>query len=580
MSNKIFVVVDNALGDHLCSTVMLRNMKKKHPNKKIIVSALHPELFYGNPNIDDLYPAMPEFFKYRKDVYKFGFEHSYSGKLSRAWCEVWGTPFDEDKLEYYITDEETGEAKEFVNRFGKPIILIAPHGGCALKSGDRIQITKNKDWFAEGWEELCAKLRHRYTIIQVGTKSEPPLYNVDKRLLGNPLRKVIALIPHCKLWISVDSFLQHAGSALNKKGIVLFGKTNPSIFGHDNNINIYKKVCPLEKCHLNNDIRSQWNIDINQCASRECMKAIRPKEVLDIINHWDNEKYIAKKMRTYQHINEKLEVKVQAKSCKKGRVEIEIPTCDRHGYLGALLANLRYQTYKNWDITIIDDGADESIVQNQQILNTLKSFESEGHRWRLIRGIRKGPPIAHQRVLDDTEHEFALIIGDDCLVPPDYLEKLYGTIVKDKNIAAVGGICVHLGDLGKVYPKEYIEAALRDDPFKFIPLQWQRHPDNKLKSVPHLYGGFIYRTEALRSVGGFPKYLSEVGHREETDTTIRLWLVGYRLIINPAAQFFHFRAMSGGIRNWNRKEMYDHDDKEFRIRLEEYKKQYNYRGDK
>ena len=577
MNNEIRIAINGALGDHLCATVMLRNIRKNNPYAKIIVGALYPKLLYNNPNIDEICPLLPEFIKYDRNPYKFGFEQSYGGKLSEAWCKIWNTTFDKDKLDYYVTKLEDDKAKSYTAQFKKPIILIAPHGGGGLRNGQHVQITQNKDWYINRWETLCRALRSKYTIIQIGSKTELPLVNVDERLLGGPIRDIIAIIPYCKLWISVDSFLQHAGNAVGKQGIVLFGKTRPSMFGHNSNVNIYKKVCPLEKCHFNNDIKSQWNIDIKQCDNRKCMEAIDVKEILNIIKYWNNKKFI----NGYKLKIQKLTKKASWSVIKRGRVEIEIPTCDRHGYLSALLANIRYQTYKNWDITIIDDGIDESIIHNEQIINTLKSFEADGHRWRLLRGTRQGPPIAHQKVLDNTEHEFVLIIGDDCLIPPNYLEKLYSNISKNKKIGAVGGICLHLSELNKYYPEEYIKETLekiKNNPFDFIPLQWMKHPDNQLKSVNHLYGGFIYRTSALRKIGGFPKYLTTVGHREETDTTIRLWLAGYSLHIDPTIEFFHFRAKSGGIRNWNKPELYMQDDKKFYEKLEEYKKQHNYRG--
>jgi len=49
------------------------------------------------------------------------------------------------------------------------------------------------------------------------------------------------LILSCDTYIAVDSFFQHYAWYLGKKGIVLFGKSDPRIFGHSENINLYKK---------------------------------------------------------------------------------------------------------------------------------------------------------------------------------------------------------------------------------------------------------------------------------------------------------------------------------------------------
>ena len=40
--------------------------------------------------------------------------------------------------------------------------------------------------------------------------------------------------------MGVDNFFQHFASHLEKPGIVIFGKSNPDIFGYKHNINILK----------------------------------------------------------------------------------------------------------------------------------------------------------------------------------------------------------------------------------------------------------------------------------------------------------------------------------------------------
>jgi len=52
---------------------------------------------------------------------------------------------------------------------------------------------------------------------------------------------IIELINWCDVWISIDSFIQHLVKYHKlKKGIVLWGKSNPEIFGYGDNINLLK----------------------------------------------------------------------------------------------------------------------------------------------------------------------------------------------------------------------------------------------------------------------------------------------------------------------------------------------------
>lgn len=56
-----------------------------------------------------------------------------------------------------------------------------------------------------------------------------------------PLPQVVALVNWCDVWISIDSFLQHLVHYHQlKPGIVLWGKSDPLIFGHPRFVNLLK----------------------------------------------------------------------------------------------------------------------------------------------------------------------------------------------------------------------------------------------------------------------------------------------------------------------------------------------------
>lgn len=86
------------------------------------------------------------------------------------------------------------------------------------------------------WEELISKIDE--PIIQVGTSSEPKL--VDNFEADLPLEYLSELVNECRTWIGIDSFFQHFCWDLKKPGIVLWGQSDPSIFGHPENINLLK----------------------------------------------------------------------------------------------------------------------------------------------------------------------------------------------------------------------------------------------------------------------------------------------------------------------------------------------------
>lgn len=88
------------------------------------------------------------------------------------------------------------------------------------------------------WKELIQLLEPKYKIIQVGVNGEEKLtkaaaFNLD-------LDSLKELLINSKFWISVDSFLPHLAHHINKKGVVIWGPSDPNIFGYKENINILK----------------------------------------------------------------------------------------------------------------------------------------------------------------------------------------------------------------------------------------------------------------------------------------------------------------------------------------------------
>lgn len=109
------------------------------------------------------------------------------------------------------------------------MIIIAPYAQ-KLRTGD--QNPKNYPY----WKELISMINE--PIVQVGVEGEEQL--VDDFRKGLPISELRKLLQECRTWISVDSFFQHLGWSEGKQGIVLWGPSDPLIFGHPENINLLK----------------------------------------------------------------------------------------------------------------------------------------------------------------------------------------------------------------------------------------------------------------------------------------------------------------------------------------------------
>jgi len=107
------------------------------------------------------------------------------------------------------------------------MIIISPYSK-ALLSGK--QNPKNYPY----WKELIEMIDE--PIIQVGIEGEQQLVPDFRKNL--PITELRKLIQECRTWISCDSFFQHLGWDEGKKGIVLWGVSDPLIYGHPENINL------------------------------------------------------------------------------------------------------------------------------------------------------------------------------------------------------------------------------------------------------------------------------------------------------------------------------------------------------
>lgn len=139
------------------------------------------------------------------------------------------------------------------------MIIISPYSK-ELRNG------KNNPKNYPYWEELISLINE--PIVQVGVEGEKQLVEDFRKNL--PLEELRKLIVECRTWISVDSFFQHLAWDCNKSGIVLWGQSDPIIFGHSENINLLK-----DRSYLREKQFWWWE----QCEYREDA-FVKPAEVL------------------------------------------------------------------------------------------------------------------------------------------------------------------------------------------------------------------------------------------------------------------------------------------------------------
>lgn len=113
----------------------------------------------------------------------------------------------------------------------KNFILISPWSRI-LKDGT--YNAKNYPW----WPDVIKGLQNDFDIVQIGVSGEQKL--VEDFRVNLKLIEIAQLLKDCYTWISVDNFLPHLAHLVDKPGIVLWGVSDPNIFGYKDNKNLLK----------------------------------------------------------------------------------------------------------------------------------------------------------------------------------------------------------------------------------------------------------------------------------------------------------------------------------------------------
>jgi hypothetical protein len=284
--------IQGGLGKNIAATALCEDIKKAHPNRKLIIIASHPEIFLNNPHIDRVFQLgqAPYFYQdyiENKDVIISRHEpYHQTGHITMTkhlienWCDILDIKYIEQQPNVYLNFVQKQMLGLWIRQ--KPTMVIQTNGGPG--QGQKYSYSWTRDIPQDLAQAIVNKYKDQYHIFQV-TRPDGYLLDgverIDQQLSNIEL---FAMLVEAKKRVLIDSCLQHAAASFKLPSTVLWIGTSPKVFGYKlhNNIkaNLPKRANQLIGSYL---FDYQFENNIYECPYIELKDIFDTNKILNII---------------------------------------------------------------------------------------------------------------------------------------------------------------------------------------------------------------------------------------------------------------------------------------------------------
>lgn len=230
---------------------------------------------------------------------------------------------------------------------------------------------------------------------------------------------------------------------------------------------------------------------------------------------------------------------------------------DRPSELALLLQSLRTQTFKEFDVMILDDCSGTPLTNYHFFNCIINRLKQENHKVYMKRtDFSEGVSKARHKIVqfaNEFDYEFYLRVDDDVVLEPDYLERLFKVIDKGYDLAS--GVTVPMaGPTMKRDPKFLNGIANRiilDKEGNYIMNGDDcgiEYTESVILPAHHFRSCALYKSKIHEKVNYCPTPLCWHGFREEQIFSYKLLLAGYTIGVDTCAINYHQMTPSGGER--------------------------------
>lgn len=194
-------------------------------------------------------------------------------------------------------------------------------------------------------------------------------------------------------------------------------------------------------------------------------------------------------------------------------ISVIIPTLNRYSYLKDVLRDLERQTYKNFEVIVVDQSDEFNITfYPNRDLNLKYWYQEEKALWR-----------ARNEAIKKCAGDYILLYDDDSRVEPDWIEQHIKTLDFFNADLSSG---VSLSVVGGEVPERYSYFCISD----------------QLDT-----GNVLLKKEVFQEIGLFDKQF-EKQRMGDGEFGLRAYLAGFKNISNHRAKRVHLKGETGGLR--------------------------------
>lgn len=223
------------------------------------------------------------------------------------------------------------------------------------------------------------------------------------------------------------------------------------------------------------------------------------------------------------------------------KILVIIPHFNKLSLLKECIYHLECQSFKTFDIMIVDNGSDDGSAEylfdisnkNSSIHYTLLN-ENMGFAYAVNKGLEYSI---------NNNYDYSILLNNDAFVQEDFVNKLYFSIITSKSIFAVSSLMLRFDD------KDKIDSF--GDYYTLFGWSFQGHIGEDYRDIENdeeafsaCGGAAIYNNEIIKKIGGFDdKFFA---YLEDIDISYRARLNGYKILTCRAAKCYHLGSSTTG----------------------------------